>query len=72
MADSNIITSHYAHGSLVGAIRDGVQKLGKTIDQVRIDDLGPVDEFHIGGRVATASFLDQLGIDSTHPRKRCE
>jgi SAM-dependent methyltransferase len=28
---------------------------------VQVDDLAPVDEFHIGGRVATEAFLDQLG-----------
>jgi SAM-dependent methyltransferase len=40
--------------------------LGKTAETVGIDDLGPVDEFHIGGRVATEAFLDQLDIDSSH------
>ena len=27
-----------------------------------IDDLGPVDEFHIGGRQASKDFLDQLNL----------
>ena len=27
-----------------------------------IEDLGPVDEFHIGGRLATESFLAQLNF----------
>ena len=29
---------------------------------MNVEDLGPVDEFHIGGRVATKSFLDSLDI----------
>ena len=66
MPDGNIVASHYTHGSLIDAIRAGVQKLGKTTDQVHIDDLGPIDEFHIGGREATESFLDQLNIDRAH------
>jgi len=66
MPNSNLVANHYTHGSLVDAIRDGIQKLGKTIDSVDIDDLGPVDEFHIGGRIATESFLDQLNINSDH------
>lgn len=66
MPTDRLITNHYTHGSLLYAIRDGVQKLGKTTDSVHIDDLGPVDEFHIGGRVATESFLDQLEIDADH------
>ena len=66
MPDRRGVASHYTHGSLLDAIHDGVRKLGKTVDQVQVDDLGPVDEFHIGGRVATEHFLDQLDIDDTH------
>ncbi len=66
MPDERVVASHYTHGGLLDAIRDGVQKLGKTIDQLHVDDLGPVDEFHIGGRVATESFLDQLSIENGH------
>jgi SAM-dependent methyltransferase len=66
MPDDRLIANHYTHGRLLDTIFDGVEKLGKTIDSVHIDDLGPVDEFHIGGRVATESFLDQLDIDAAH------
>jgi len=66
MPDRREVTSHYTHGNLLDAIRDGIRKLGKTVDQVLVDDLGPVDEFHIGGRVATENFLDQLDINDTH------
>ena len=66
MSDSSLVTNHYAHGSLLNAIHNGVQELGKTIDSVRVEDLGPVDEFHIGGRVATEDFLDQLNIGTDH------
>jgi SAM-dependent methyltransferase len=62
MPDSKSVATHYTHGSLLDAIIAGVEKLGKTSDTVLIDDLGPVDEFHIGGRVATESFLDQVGL----------
>jgi hypothetical protein len=37
-----------------------VRSLGKTINSVSVDDLAPVDEFHIGGRQATVDLLDQL------------
>lgn len=66
MPDTDLVSSHYTHGGLLDTIRDGIQKLGKTIDSVDIDDLGPVDEFHIGGRIATGSFLDQLEIGPGH------
>ena len=56
------ISTHYTHGDLTAAIRGGVEKLGKTIDTVTVDDLAPVDEFHIGGRQASEYFLDQLNL----------
>ncbi len=66
MPDERLVANHYTHGGLLKAILDGVAKLGKTTASVNIDDLGPVDEFHIGGRVATRSFLDQLDIGASH------
>jgi ubiquinone/menaquinone biosynthesis C-methylase UbiE len=56
------VTSHYTHGQLLLAIRQGLQKLGKTEHDVTLEDLGPVEEFHIGGRQASAEFLDQLEL----------
>lgn len=66
MPDSKLVANHYTHGSLVEALLQGIQALGKTTETVNIDDLGPVDEFHIGGRAATEHFLDQLNIDASH------
>lgn len=62
MSDLNLVANHYTRGDLLSAIRAGVEKLGKTPETVTIEDLAPVDEFHIGGRMATRSFLDQIGI----------
>jgi ubiquinone/menaquinone biosynthesis C-methylase UbiE len=62
MPKIDTVATHYTHGALLRAILDGVQRLGKSPDTVTVEDLGPVDEFHIGGRVATKSFLDQLEI----------
>jgi len=62
MPDTKLVATHYTHGGLLDAIIAGVEKLGKTPDTVNTEDLGPVDEFHIGGRVATESFLDQVGL----------
>ena len=66
MPRENIVTQHYTHGKLVEEIRAGIEKLGKSIAEVKVEDLGPVDEFHVGGRVATESFLSQLGITKEH------
>ncbi len=66
MTSNDEIQNHYSHGSLLDQIRDGLTKKGITPEEVTIDDLGPVDEFHIGGRAATAHFLDQLGMTASH------
>jgi ubiquinone/menaquinone biosynthesis C-methylase UbiE len=58
------ITRHYAHGGLLEAIRAGVASLGKSADTVTVDDLAPVDEFHIGGHKASEDFLVQLGLSA--------
>ena len=56
------ISNHYHHGSLLAAIQAGLAKQGIEPKNASVEDLGPVDEFHIGGRAASIHFLDQLGI----------
>lgn len=62
MPDRTEVARHYSNGNLLRTIELGVQKLGKTRASATTEDLGPVDEFHIGGRIATESFLDQLNL----------
>lgn len=56
------VAEHYTNGKLLSSIANGLERLGKFPDTATTDDLGPVDEFHIGGRPATESFLDQLDV----------
>ena len=58
------VSHHYTHGGLTDAIQEGLASLGKAPDTVTVDDLAPVDEFHIGGRKASEDFLDQLQFRS--------
>lgn len=62
MKDLERVANHYTRGDLLGAILAGIEKLGKTPKTVASDDLAPVDEFHIGGRVATRAFLEQMSV----------
>jgi len=64
MSEDSAVAGHYTHGSLLDAIRAGVEGIGKSPDTVSVHDLGPVEEFHIGGRVATESFLSQMDFTS--------
>ena len=65
MKDS--VARHYTHGQLLDRILGGVDAIGKTPETVTVDDLAPVDEFHIGGRQASEEFIGQLGLSAqTH------
>jgi SAM-dependent methyltransferase len=59
------ISTHYGHGNLLSAIRAGLEKQGVMPESASVEDLGPVDEFHIGGRIASRHFLDQLDITAS-------
>lgn len=62
MTKNDAVADHYTHGRLLDAILAGVAALGKSPETVDIDELAPVDEFHIGGRQATEDFVAQLGL----------
>ncbi|MGA9867041.1 MAG: class I SAM-dependent methyltransferase [Acetobacteraceae bacterium] len=54
------VARHYAHGELQQAILDALSASGKDPNHLVLADLAPVDEFHIGGRQATADLAAQL------------
>lgn len=56
------VAAHYSEGGLLAAIEQGLRAAGKSPGSATIDDLAPVDEFHIGGRPATVALCAQLGI----------
>ncbi|MBZ9905305.1 methyltransferase domain-containing protein [Mesorhizobium sp. BR115XR7A] len=56
------VADHYARGTLIADIRDGLAAMGKTESTVMAEDLSPVDEFHIGGRAATGELAGQLAL----------
>ena len=62
MSSDKAVSEHYVHGNLLKAIQNALPALGKTIDNITIEDLAPIDEFHIGGRQATENFLGQLNF----------
>ena len=67
MSNEDAVAQNYAHGDLLRAIEAALSRLGKTVDSITVSDLAAVDEFHIGGRVATERLLDQLKVSAdTH------
>ena len=61
MTGSSTVAHHYHSGQLLERISAGLEALGLTppIDR---DALAPVDEFHIGGRLATEPFVKALDL----------
>ena len=62
MSYDKSVSDHYLHGDLLNAIKAALPSLGKTTESVTIEDLAPVDEFHIGGRLATDNLINQLNF----------
>ncbi len=63
-ADGDLV-DHYGGAELLGSIEAGLRAMGRTSATADVDVLGPVDEFHVGGRPATTELCRQLGIESS-------
>ena len=55
--DIKHIHNYYSPNDLYNKIIDGLNKLGKDLSKVSLDDLQPVDEFHIRGDTATKELI---------------
>ena len=62
MESEQAVARHYAHGSLEEAILEALAAAGKDVNHLALKDLAPVDEFHVGGRLATIAFAEQFGL----------
>jgi len=56
------IHSYYSPNDLYNKIIDGLNKLGTDLEKVTLDDLQPVDEFHIRGETATKELISLSGF----------
>lgn len=57
------VAQHYGDRDLLSRILDGLAAVGADLDRLRTDDLAPVEEFHIGGRNATAYAVEKMSIN---------
>ncbi len=60
----NQVAEHYTRGDLGAVILDALEQAGKDIDNLSLEDLAPIDEFHIRGREATMELGRGLGLQS--------
>lgn len=56
--DIEHIHSYYSPNDLYNKIIAGLNKLGKDLSKITLDDLQPVDEFHIRGDTATSELIE--------------
>lgn len=56
--DTAHIHRYYSPNDLYEKIVDGLTKLGKDLSKLTLDDLQPVDEFHIRGDSATKELIE--------------
>ena len=55
--DIKNIHSYYSPKDLYNRIIDGLNEIGKELSEITLEDLHPVDEFHIRGTVATKELI---------------
>lgn len=56
------IEAHYSNAGLLARIEQAIAEAGLHADALDVEILASVDEFHIGGREATAALVDQLDL----------
>lgn len=56
------VSDHYTTRDLGNRILGALRAEGKDLDALTVDDLAPVDEFHIRGRIATEELAEWAGI----------
>lgn len=56
------LSDHYGGADLLTAIESGLTAMGGSPATATVEQLGAVDEFHVGGRPATVELCEQLGV----------
>jgi len=58
------VERHYTHGQLERAIFEALKGAGKDLEGLTLDDLAPIDEFHIRGSEATRELAREVGLEA--------
>jgi SAM-dependent methyltransferase len=56
------VSEHYAKRELGAEILNALRQTGKDLDTLSIDDLAPVDQFHVRGKQSTLELAQRAGI----------
>lgn len=60
------IADHWAKGDVYGLILAALQRAGKSLESLSLEDLAPVDHFHARGFPATVDLADRLPVNADH------
>ena len=60
------VAQHYTLGDLGQRILGALESAGKDMGALTVDDLAPVDEFHIRGRIATEELAQWADVEAHH------
>ena len=61
----NAVARHYGADDLLARIEAGLKSSGADLANLTLEDLVPVDEFHVGGRKATQHALSRMSLSAT-------
>jgi ubiquinone/menaquinone biosynthesis C-methylase UbiE len=59
---SDAVKRHYAREGLAEAILAALERAGKNTERIELDDLAPLDEFHLRGRAASVDLARAAGL----------
>ncbi len=60
--DIRAVVAHWSRDKLAEAILNALEEGGKDLDQLTIDDLSAMDQFHAGGKGATVRLADLANL----------
>jgi len=63
---SDAVKRHYAREGLGEAILAALARAGKDTERLELDDLAPLDEFHLRGRAATVDLARAANLRAAH------
>ncbi len=61
---NDAIQAHYTRPEIGSVILAALEKAGKDLSRLTLEDLAPIDEFHIRGRAATLELARAAGLDA--------
>lgn len=62
MTNEKAIAEHWGRGDVYALIVSALAKMSKSLDNLTVEDLAPVDHFHARGLPATVELADRLPI----------